>query len=86
MIKFKVTGSSSKTEAYLSKVSKFKADAILHQAGREGVAALRSATPTRSGLVAQSWSYELKRTHNGVLLTWTNSDIENGFPVRSTPL
>ena len=81
MIKIKVTGSSSKTEAFLSKASKYKVDAALHQAGRDGVAALRSTTPVGSGLAAQSWGYEIKRTRNGVLLTWTNSDIEKGFPV-----
>ncbi len=62
-------------------MSKFKVDNILHQAGQAGVVALISATPVDSGLVASSWGYEIKRTRNGVLLTWTNSDIENGFPV-----
>lgn len=81
MIKFKVTGSSSKTEVFLSKASRYKVDGVLHQAGRDGVVALRAATPVNSGLVAQSWNYEIKRTRNGVLLTWTNSDVENGFPV-----
>lgn len=81
MIRVRVTGSSGKTEAFLSRASKVKPDAALHQAGREGVAALRSATPVNSGLVARSWGYEVKRTRNGVLLTWTNSDIESGFPV-----
>lgn len=81
MITFRSTSGSGKTEAFLAKASRYKVDKVLHQAGREGVAALISATPVNSGIAAQSWDYEVKRTKNGVLLTWTNSDVENGFPV-----
>lgn len=75
------SGSFRKTEAFLSKMSKYKVDSVLNQAGRDGVKALRSATPVNSGLAARSWGYEIKRTRNGVLLIWTNTDVENDFPV-----
>lgn len=80
---FSVTssGSFSKTESYLQKLSKLNINSILDQAGREGVAALSAATPKDSGLTASSWDYQVKRTKNGVSIVWTNGEIENGFPV-----
>lgn len=62
-------------------MSRLKIDQILHQAGREGVAALASATPQESGLAAHSWDYEIQKRRNGISLVWTNSDVETGFPV-----
>lgn len=81
MIKIQVSGSSKNTESFLKKASSTNLVAILQQAGRDGVAALRSATPVDSGLTAQLWDYKIERTKNGVLLTWINSSINNGFPV-----
>lgn len=81
MIKVRSSGSFGNSEAFLRKASSFKIDKVLDQAGRDGVAALRSATPISSGITASSWTYKVTRTRNGVLLTWSNSDVETGFPV-----
>lgn len=81
MISVSGSGSFDKTTSFLLKMSKLKIDQILNQAGSEGVAALVSATPKDSGLVASSWGYEILKTKNGVTLVWTNTDIESGFPV-----
>lgn len=54
---------------------------FLDKYGREGVEALRSATPINTGLAAESWSYEIIRDGNNVSLQWHNSDIENGCNV-----
>lgn len=72
---------SFKTESFLRKMKSLKIDSILQQAGREGVVALSNATPKDSGLTASSWDYEISKTRTGVAVIWTNSDIENGFPV-----
>lgn len=72
---------SFKTESFLRKMKSLKIDSILQQAGREGVVALSNATPKDSGLAASSWGYEISKTRTGVAVIWTNSDIENGFPV-----
>lgn len=43
--------------------------------GERGVALLSSATPTRSGLTANSWSYEIENSNGSARIVWTNSNI-----------
>lgn len=81
MIKFTVSGSFSKLESYLRANSKRNIDALLHKYAQEGVAALSKATRVRSGLAANSWGYEVSSKGGSYTITWTNSDIEGGFPV-----
>lgn len=54
---------------------------VLQSSGREGVAALSSATPRDSGRTASSWGFEVSKAGGVYTITWTNSDVENGFPV-----
>ena len=76
------SGSFSKTEAWLKRLQEdHEIMAILEQGGLKGVLALRLATPVDSGRVAASWDFEIKRVKGGYILTFTNSDVENGFPV-----
>lgn len=83
MISFQSSGSFKKTESFLSSVRKmdYIVMSVLESCAREGVAALASATPYDSGLAAHSWGYEITRSGNTITITWTNSDVENGFPV-----
>lgn len=53
----------------------------LNQYGQEGVEALRQATPKRTGLTAQSWSYEIISQPDKLEIVWKNSHIENGVPI-----
>lgn len=48
---------------------------------REGVTALSSATPIDSGLASTSWGYKVEASPGSATITWTNTDVENGFPV-----
>jgi hypothetical protein len=32
-------------------------------------------------VAARSWGYEIRQNRGGFAIIWTNSDIENGFPV-----
>ena len=43
--------------------------------GERGVALLSSATPIRSGLTANSWSYEIENSNGSARIVWTNSNI-----------
>lgn len=81
MFSIQVSGSFDKTEKALLKLSNLDISRILNVAGKQGVAALSAATPRDSGLAAGSWGYEVRKTRSGVSITWTNSDVENGFPV-----
>jgi len=81
MISFVVTGSFAVLESFLLKASQLKIKNILEQYGRKGVAALASATPQETGLAATSWNYETSQNGGVYQISWTNTDIESGFPV-----
>lgn len=74
-------GSFKNMEAFLNKVSKLDVRKILESSAQQGVKALASATPIDSGLAEHSWGYDISGSGGGYTITWTNSDIENGFPV-----
>lgn len=75
------SGSFAKTQAFLNAMAKLNIRAILEAHAQEGVNALIAATPEDSGLAAHSWGYEITTSGGSYSITWTNSDIENGFPV-----
>lgn len=81
MITFEVRGSFDKTESFLRNASKLNILSILNAAGQEGVAALSRATPVDTGLAAASWGYDVSGDRGSYVINWTNSNIENGFPV-----
>lgn len=81
MISFRHKGDFSKLTRYLERVKEAARIGILDKYGREGVAALASATPVDSGLASNSWDYEIERIPEGIRLVFFNTDIENGFPV-----
>ena len=40
-----------------------------------------SATPTRTGKTAASWSYEIKRQNGSTSIEFLNSNINKGVPI-----
>lgn len=81
MIKFRHKGDFSKSFRYLERVKGAVRLSDLDRYGREGVAALASATPVDSGLTASSWYYEIVRTDGSVSINFNNSNIQNGVPI-----
>ena len=81
MITFRQKGDFSKLTGYLERVKEAVHLGDLDKYGREGVAALASATPVDTGLTASSWSYEIKRSNGSVSLEFKNSNIQNGVPI-----
>ena len=81
MISFRQKGDFSKITSYLERVKEAARIGILDKYGRAGVAALAAATPVDSGLASSSWGYEIERSESSARIVFTNSDIENGFPV-----
>ena len=81
MISFRQKGDFSKVTRYLEKASKSARLSILDKYGKEGVAALSSATPIDSGKTASSWGYEIKNSRGSVSISFTNSNINNGVPI-----
>ena len=81
MISFSHKGDFSKVTRYLEKTGKSARLRDLDRYGREGVAALASATPVDSGLTANSWYYEIKHEKGLATISFLNSNIQNGVPI-----
>ncbi len=81
MITFRQKGDFSKLTRYLEKVKSAVKLSDLDKYGKEGVAALASATPVDTGLTASSWSYEIKHKNGTVSISFKNSNIQNGVPI-----
>ena len=81
MIQFQQKGDLSRTIRFLKNAKETTHIIDLNQYGREGVAALASATPIDSGLTAGSWSYQIKRSNGCITLSFHNSNIQNGVPI-----
>ena len=81
MIKFRQKGDFSKLTRFLEKAKEAVSLGDLDKYGREGVAALASATPVDSGLTADSWSYEITNKQGLAKITFYNSNIQNGVPI-----
>ena len=82
MISFRHKGSYfTKTQKHLERLKEVARLGILDKYGREGVAALASATPVESGLTASSWYYEIEHTKGSSTIRFNNSNIQNGVPI-----
>lgn len=82
MISFRQKGDFSKLSRYLTRVkTASNVDAVLAKYGRQGVAALASATPVDSGVTANSWSYEIVKEKNTISIIFNNSNVQNGVPI-----
>lgn len=81
MISFRQKGDFSKLTAYLERAKKGVNIRGLDKYGREGVAALSSATPVDTGHTAKSWYYEIENLNGTVRISFCNSNIQNGVPI-----
>ena len=81
MISFRQKGDFSKLNRYLQRVKEVARLSILDKYGREGVAALSSATPVDTGKTAASWYYDIKINKESASITFNNSNIQNGVPI-----
>ena len=81
MISFRQKGDFSKLTRFLERAKESVKIGDLDKYGREGVAALSSATPIDSGKTANSWSYEITNKDGSVTITFNNSNIQNGVPI-----
>jgi len=82
MIRVKQHGDFSKTEAFLNRMKHPFYYGMLHRYGKQGVEALRDATPRDTGKTAESWSYEIRQNGSRIQIIWKNSNLaEAGMPV-----
>ena len=81
MITFRQKGDFSKLTRYLEKVKETVKLGDLDKYGREGVAALASATPVDTGLTANSWYYKIENQNGRVSISFLNSNVNKGVPI-----
>jgi hypothetical protein len=81
IITFTVKGDHNRTTKWLQAMTQLNIPAIMQSCGQEGVQALAAATPIDSGLAAHSWAFVVEASRGVYTISWTNSDVENGFPV-----
>lgn len=81
MITFKHKGDFPKINRHLERLKEVARLGILDRYGQEGVAALKSATPTDTGLTADSWYYEIEHTRQSSIIRFNNSNINDGVPI-----
>ena len=81
MIRFRQKGDFSKLTRFLEKTKGSVRLGDLDKYGREGVAALASATPIDSGQTANSWYYKIINKNGSATIAFYNSNIQNGVPI-----
>ena len=81
MISVRHRGSFSNLENFLKNAQKGARAVDLNAYGQEGVAALMSATPIDSGKTASSWYYEIQEEKDSTVISFCNSNIQNGVPI-----
>ena len=81
MISFRQKGDFSKLTRFLERAKNLVHLSDLDRYGREGVAALASATPVDTGKTAASWYYDIKINKESASITFNNSNIQNGVPI-----
>ena len=81
MISFRQKGDFSNLTNFLERAKQTVRLSDLDKYGREGVAALASATPVDTGLTANSWYYKIENKAGSVTISFHNSNIQNGVPI-----
>lgn len=81
MFSFVTTRSGKRTEDSLRRMKQGDIYNTLNSEAQKGVSALAQASPKESGLASDSWGYKVERSGRSVTITWTNNDVESGFPV-----
>jgi len=79
-IRIESKGDFSKTDRFFDKISDIVRYVDLRKYGKQGVDALKNATPKDSGETANSWRYEIihNKETKTYSLTWYNDNIADG--------
>ena len=81
MVSIRQKGNFVKLTRYLEKAKRNARPKNLEKYGREGVAALASATPVDTGLTARSWRFEITEANGVIKISFNNTNIQNGIPI-----
>lgn len=81
MIRCRVKGDFKNSYSFLDKIRKLDFDSTIEKYAEEGVKALASATPKRTGKTAESWKYEIVKENGRLSIFWTNDNMNDGVPI-----
>lgn len=81
MITFRHKGDFSKLTNWLERAKETIKVGDLDRYGREGVAALESATPVESGKTASSWYYTIEHGSGTAKIEFANSNVNKGVNI-----
>ena len=81
MISFRKKGDFSKLTSFLERAKETVYLGDLNKYGRQGVAALASATPVDTGKTASSWSYKIENNNGSISISFENSNVQDGVPI-----
>lgn len=81
MITFHQKGDFSRLNRYFEKLLNVIKLGELDKYGRQGVAALASATPKDTGKTADSWGYDIVRSKDSVAIQWYNTNINKNVNI-----
>jgi hypothetical protein len=81
MITVTEKGSFKNTEKYLNGLKKIDQTVVLNKYGSLGVNALSNATPAKTGLTSESWSFTIVQRPGYYSIRWHNSNVKDGIPV-----
>ena len=80
-LRIRQKGNFAQLDTYLERAKEAVKLGDLDKYGREGVAALKSATPVDTGLTADSWYYTIERQNGKISLNFHNSNLNKGVPI-----
>lgn len=85
MIGIKSSGNFDKTKRFLNEVSDTRKlinrKTAIKALAEEGLDRLKEATPKRTGLTADSWSYEITSQNGKTSITFNNSNVVKGVNI-----
>lgn len=80
-IKLHCTGEWKNTTSFLKRLTNQDTESKLRKVAEWGVEEFKKATPKDSGLLSDSWGYEILKTHDGYTVRFLNSNIQNGINI-----
>lgn len=80
-ITIQADGSFINTQKFLHRLTSQDIFTLLDRYGPIGVHALSSATPSETGLTANSWTYEIQQSKGSHVIVWKNTHVNHGVNI-----
>ena len=72
-------GDFKKTFTFLRAMKEKRFLKNLEKYGQMGVDALAAAAPKRTGLTAESWTYDITDNGEQLIISWNNTNVQKGY-------